>query len=103
MANSLTVGQDVLVAMKLVEFPKRVFGVEAAGIVRRTESNVTTPRVGDQVAVVDTYLMSTVVITKGVLCVKLPDSLSFESAACMLVPYSTAIHSLINVGDLLKG
>ncbi|KAF2871120.1 hypothetical protein BDV95DRAFT_495285 [Massariosphaeria phaeospora] len=95
--------RDVLVAMKLVEFPKPSFGVEAAGVVRRAGSNVKFLRVGDRVAVEGRYLMSTVVVAKEGECIKIPDDLSFESAASMFVPFCTVIHSLIDVGNLHKG
>jgi acyl transferase domain-containing protein len=95
--------RDVLVAMKLVEFSERVFGVEAAGIVRRTGSAVQNTRIGDRVAVAARYLMASVISTKEILCVKIPEALGFESAASMLTPFCTVIYSLINVGDLRRG
>jgi NADPH:quinone reductase-like Zn-dependent oxidoreductase len=37
------------------------------------------------------------------VCVRIPDSLTFDQAGTMLIPYFTAIHSMVNVGRVTKG
>lgn len=48
-------------------------------------------------------MFATTVTTLEVLCVKIPDDLSFNEASTMFFPYMTAMHSLMNVGGLEKG
>ena len=59
--------------------------------------------VGDRVAVIDRKTFATNHITRAVLCVRIPDTLSFEEASAMFFPYATAMHSLVTVGNLEKG
>lgn len=90
--------------MNIVKLPQgRVFGLEGAGVVRRTGSQVKTLRVGDRVAVVEHNMFATTVNTLEVLCVKIPDDLGFNEASTMFFPYITAMHSLMDVGGLEKG
>lgn len=72
-------------------------------MVRRVGPQVKTLSVGDRVAVVEHGLFATVIITLEILCVKLPDDLSFNEACTMMFPYITAMHSLMDVGGLEKG
>jgi hypothetical protein len=90
--------------MNIVQLPQgRVFGLEGAGIVRRVGPQVKTLSVGDRVAVVEHGMFATVVTTLEILCIKLPDDLSFNEACTMVFPYITAMHSLMDVGGLEKG
>lgn len=90
--------------MNIVQIPQgRVFGLEGAGVVRRIGSQVKTLRVGDRVAVVEHNMFATTVTTLEVLCVKIPNDLSFSEASTMFFPYMTALHSLIDIGGLEKG
>ncbi|KAI1761562.1 fatty acid synthase S-acetyltransferase [Hypoxylon sp. FL1150] len=95
--------RDILVAMGIVELPTRKFGLEAAGVITRIGANVTNLEVGDRVCCLKTQAYSTFIVSEGVYCVRLPDALSLDEAASMLMPYVTSIHSLINVGRLEKG
>jgi NADPH:quinone reductase-like Zn-dependent oxidoreductase len=95
--------QDILVAMSLVDTGPRVFGYEGAGIIRRVGSNVNSLSVGDHVAVVQHYTFATTLITPAMFCARIPDGLCFDQASTMLIPYMTALHSLITVGGLQKG
>ncbi|QVM13747.1 hypothetical protein D8B26_008378 [Coccidioides posadasii str. Silveira] len=67
--------RDILVALGIVELPVRLFGIEAAGMVTRVGADVSPDdlQVGDRVA------------------------------GTMLIPYFTAIHSIVNVGRVTKG
>ena len=89
--------------MKVVEFPKRAIGVEAAGIVRKVGSQVKSLRVGDRVAMIDRGLFSTTVNILEVLCTKVPDHLDLIEASTMFFPYATALYSLVTIGGLEKG
>ncbi|KAL8376833.1 hypothetical protein RB595_007791 [Gaeumannomyces hyphopodioides] len=98
--------RDVLVALGIVELPVRLFGIEAAGVVTRVGSDVSPDdlKVGDRVVCFcrkDAF--STYTTTLAAVCVRIPDSLSFDQAGTMLIPYFTAIHSMINVGRVTKG
>lgn len=95
--------RDILVAMGVVELPIRQFGLEAAGIVTRVGADVKDIRIGDRVCCLKKHAYSTYLVTPDIFCTKIPDRLSFDEAASMLMPYVTAIHSLVNVGRLEKG
>lgn len=89
--------------MKVVELPIFALGLEGAGIVRRIGSHVKSLRVGDRVAMIGRGAFSTFVTTLEILCVPIPETLSFHEAATMFFPFLTAMHSLISVGGLEKG
>ncbi|KAI1776601.1 fatty acid synthase S-acetyltransferase [Hypoxylon cercidicola] len=95
--------RDILVAMGVVELPLREFGLEAAGVITRVGADVTDLKVGDRVCCLKNQAYSTYIISKNKYCVRIPDRLSFDEAASMLMPYVTSIHSLINIGRLEKG
>ena len=86
-----------------MELPHRAFGLEAAGVIRRIGSKVTGLKIGDRVACLERHAFSTLIITPELLCVKIPDVLSFNEAATMLIPFATVIYSLVNVGVLVTG
>jgi NADPH:quinone reductase-like Zn-dependent oxidoreductase len=95
-----------LVALGIVELPVRLFGIEAAGVVTRVGADVSPDnlQVGDRVVCFcrkDAF--STYTTTLADVCVRIPDSLTFNQAGTMLIPYFTAIHSMINVGRVTKG
>ncbi|KAI1099372.1 fatty acid synthase S-acetyltransferase [Jackrogersella minutella] len=95
--------RDILVGLGIVELPKRQFGLEAAGIVIRTGADVKNFSVGDRVCCLKKHAYSTYLVSPDIFCARLPDRLSFDEAASMMMPYVTAIHSLVNVGRLEKG
>ncbi|PKY00760.1 polyketide synthase [Aspergillus campestris IBT 28561] len=96
-------GQDVLVAMGIVEASGGGIGQEAAGIVRRTGATVTTLQAGDRVMLLSNYMFSTRRVLPESLCEKIPDGLSFEDAATLPLVFATAIYSLFHLGNLKKG
>ncbi|KAL8728510.1 MAG: hypothetical protein Q9166_005332 [cf. Caloplaca sp. 2 TL-2023] len=95
--------RDILIALQIVELVERPLGCEGAGIIRRVGSEVRSLAIGDRVAVIDRKTFSTSHITREILCVKIPDALSFDEASAMFFPYATAMHSLMTVGNLEKG
>ncbi|KAM4058125.1 KR domain-containing protein [Hirsutella rhossiliensis] len=98
--------RDILVALGIVELPVRLFGIEAAGTVTRVGAGVCPDdlRVGDRVVCFcrkDAF--STFTTTLADVCMRIPDTLTFDQAATMLIPYFTAIHAMVNVGRVTKG
>lgn len=59
--------------------------------------------VGDKVGVLGPGLCQTRINVLDSCCWKLPRHLSLEAAASALVPFLTALYSLIHIGNLRKG
>lgn len=79
-------------------------GLELAGVVRRVGSNVRHVAIGDRVcAVAVEGCFTTNAILVAPLVHKIPDDLGFEEAATMPGCFTTAVQSLIDVGQLQKG
>lgn len=78
-------------------------GVEASGIVTGVGSAVTGIHVGDRVACLTEGAYATRTRTNAGLVFKIPDDLTFEAAAGIPLAYSTAYHSLIELGRLTEG
>ncbi|KAJ5263648.1 Acyl transferase/acyl hydrolase/lysophospholipase [Penicillium angulare] len=94
--------KDVLCAMDIVESQENGFGLEAAGIVRRTGPSVADLEVGDRVMILSSICFSTSVIVSEYVCERIPSGLSFEDAATMPCVFATAVHSIMEVGNLRK-
>ncbi|KAJ5916406.1 Acyl transferase/acyl hydrolase/lysophospholipase [Penicillium tannophilum] len=94
--------KDVLCAMGILESSGDGFGLEGAGIVRRTGLNVNM-KAGDRVMFISRGAFGTHVVISEKLCEVIPDGLSFEDAAAMPCVFATSIHSLFNIGNLKKG
>ncbi|KAI0104834.1 KR domain-containing protein [Nemania sp. FL0031] len=95
--------RDILVAMNVVELPVRQFGLEASGVVIGKGSKVKDFEIGDRVLCLKKSAFATRICVPDFSCAKIPDAVNFWEAASLLVPYVTAIHSLMNVGGLTKG
>ncbi|KAF2645859.1 putative polyketide synthase [Massarina eburnea CBS 473.64] len=95
--------RDVLVGLKVVDIPPRVFGFEASGIVRRVGSNVTEYKAGDRVCAFGHNMFATRVTVAETGCMKVPSELTFEEAATMILAHLTAMYSLQTVGGLEEG
>ncbi|KAI8272976.1 Highly reducing polyketide synthase FUM1 [Colletotrichum sp. SAR 10_98] len=95
--------KDVLIAMGIVDSANSRMGLEAAGVVREIGPNVRALAPGDRVFVFGGGCFSTGITISEKLCVKIPDSLSFEDAATMPCVFSTVIHGLLEVGRLEFG
>jgi NADPH:quinone reductase-like Zn-dependent oxidoreductase len=78
-------------------------GEECSGTVRRVGTDVEHIKPGDRVLSSTPYAFSTRFVTKGRLCAKIPDSMSFEEAATMTLVYITAYEALERFGRLEKG
>lgn len=86
--------------MGLLQAPQSSFGFEIAGIVRRIGPNVTSVSVGDRVLSTCRQGFSTVNTVDEEACERLPDELSFRDAVTMPVAFTTAIYSLMDIGNL---
>ncbi|KAI0178953.1 putative polyketide synthase [Hypoxylon sp. FL1284] len=95
--------KDLSHALGAAGAEKTVFGVEAAGVIRRVGPNTMKLRVGDRVVAVGQGALATSLIQRESAVTRIPGGLSFNDAATMPFAYATAIHSLINVGGLDKG
>ena len=89
--------------MDIVENQGNGFGLEAAGIIRRTGTNVADLQVGDRVMILSSNCVSTSVIVSEYVCERIPSGLSFEDAATMPCVFATAVHSILDVANLRKG
>lgn len=71
------------------------------GVVSRVGSQVSEVAIGDRVwGVAMEGCFSTHVVLLDTLVLKIPDQLSFEEGATMPACYTTAVHALIEVGQL---
>ncbi|KAF5579706.1 polyketide synthase [Fusarium pseudoanthophilum] len=74
------------------------FGSDCVGVITRIGNKCSnTIRVGDRVAMVSPGCMRKYPRANEVCVFKLPDSLSFEDAASVILPGLTACHSVLNV------
>ncbi|TVY20219.1 Highly reducing polyketide synthase FUM1 [Lachnellula arida] len=97
--------KDVLISMGIVDAQRSDssgLGCECAGFIRKVGSAVTRLAPGDRVVVQATGTLETRVKANSKLCVKIPQSLSFEDAATMPVVYGTVVHSVMDLGHLEK-
>ncbi|USP74624.1 uncharacterized protein yc1106_01898 [Curvularia clavata] len=93
--------RDVLTAMDLLEVPRQVLGLEAAGVVRDVGSEVEDLAVGDRVIIMGgASLFTTKALVPSVNCWKFPSSLSFQEAATMPCVFLTVIYGLLEVGQM---
>jgi hypothetical protein len=92
--------KDILVAMRVVNGHRPGFGIECAGVIRNVGSNVKDFARGDRVMAFGHGCFTTSLHCSADLVAKIPQGLTFEQAATMPAVYSTAIHALVNLGDL---
>lgn len=87
-------------AMGTVKPPNGGLGYEAAGTVTRVGSHVQDLLPGDRVISIGSGSCATTVVVPTSRCIKIPDNLLIDDAASMPVAFSTAIHTIIDVGNL---
>ncbi|KAI0895664.1 hypothetical protein F4806DRAFT_502638 [Annulohypoxylon nitens] len=92
--------RDVLCALGRLE--DKELGVDCAGVVTRVgpDSNV---QPGDRVCMISIDCMRTHPRALDHAVLKIPDNLSFEAAASILVPGMTAYYSMIDIARVRKG
>jgi NADPH:quinone reductase-like Zn-dependent oxidoreductase len=89
--------------MGIVNSSSTSLGLEGSGIIRNIGPDAEDMNVGDRVFVLGAGCFSTSVIASSQLCVRIPDSLSFEDASTMPCVFATVIYSLMDIGRLEKG
>ena len=94
---------DVFQAMGEVD--GKSFGKEGSGVVTKVGDEIGHLTVGDRVMLLSstTGCFGTYARTHGALAVKIPDEMSFETAAGIPVTFSTAYYCLVDVARLRKG
>ncbi|KAL9078526.1 MAG: hypothetical protein Q9157_002549 [Trypethelium eluteriae] len=92
---------DVMVSMGLV--PDKVLGLDAAGIIKRTGTGVTSLKPGDRVATFFVGAYANLIHTHENLVNKIPEHMSLEEGASIPTVYGTAYQSLIEIGRLSRG
>ncbi|VUC25932.1 unnamed protein product [Clonostachys rosea] len=99
--------KDILIAMGVVDGSKEDgngLGFECAGIIQGLGPDVPSDlKVGDRVMVFAGNSYSTVMKIPAVLCIKMPDTLSFEEAASMPCVYGTVVYGLQDLARLEAG
>jgi NADPH:quinone reductase-like Zn-dependent oxidoreductase len=93
--------KDVMIAMG--QLSSDYIGIECSGIVSKVGSKVTDLSVGDRVSAMSEGAYATFTRNKATSAFKIPDGMSFETAATIPVVYCTAYYSLIDLGRLCKG
>ena len=98
---------DVLIIEDKYQFrPPRPFspGAEVAGIVEAAGEGVDAPKVGDRViAFPQVGGMAQKAITRAVGVIPLPDAMSFDVGASLILTYGTSIHALKQRARLKQG
>jgi NADPH:quinone reductase-like Zn-dependent oxidoreductase len=92
--------RDVLVVLGQINLD--AVGIEGAGIVTRTGPN-TTFQVGDHVCGMVSGGMNTFARAHETTIIKLPEQMSFVSAAALSIVFMTAYSALYEIADIQKG
>ncbi|OTA83804.1 hypothetical protein M434DRAFT_400620 [Hypoxylon sp. CO27-5] len=98
--------RDVVLARGIIESgtPGRIpLGYELSGVIRKVGSAVTNLAPGDRVMALCNGCLATRNVAPAEIVMKIPDDLSFESAATIPVCFGTVIYSLIDIGRLEQG
>ena len=93
--------KDVVITMG--QLPGGLLGQECSGIVTAVGSLTTQVKVGDRVCAFTSGCLTSMVRCKATSEVRVPDNMSFEVAATILIVYSTAYFSLLGIGRLTRG
>ncbi|KIW12217.1 hypothetical protein PV08_09493 [Exophiala spinifera] len=93
--------RDVMVAMG--QIPDRLFGFEAAGIITRVASDVTSIQPGQRVSCLGHGAHRTHYRSPAMFCQLLPDDITFEEGAGLPLVHATAYHAMINIMRVQKG
>lgn len=85
------------------QIPDKLFGFEAAGFVRRVGENVTNVEVGDRVAFLAHGAHRTIHRVRAQYAMPIPETMSFEEAAGVLLVHGTAWYALMEIARAQKG
>ncbi|KAF2464412.1 uncharacterized protein BDR25DRAFT_381212 [Lindgomyces ingoldianus] len=95
------------VMMSMGQIPVENLGCECAGVVvsvgSAVESDPEAPSIGDRVMCLSGGSFCTRLRVDARLVLRLPDSLSFETASALPITYVTAYHSIHNIARLRRG
>lgn len=98
---------DVLLSYGKYQFrpaPPFVPGGEAAGVVTEVGEGVTRVAPGDHVAATMLHgAFAESIVVPELACVKVPEGVSFETAAATLLTYLTTIHALVDRAAIREG
>lgn len=89
--------------MGIVEGGKDPLGLEASGIITQVGSEVNHLKVGDRAVLMLNGCLTTRVVIPSQNVIAIPEELSLKDAATMPVVYTTVIHAVINLGQLITG
>ncbi|KAI0465887.1 polyketide synthase PksD [Xylaria cf. heliscus] len=93
--------RDVFIALGRLE--ENDFGTDCAGVVTRVGTECRDIAPGDRVCMCTTGCMKAYPRADQIAVVRIPDTVSFETACAVIGPAITAWYSLIDVGRLQKG
>ncbi|KID74173.1 Reducing polyketide synthase hmp8 [Metarhizium brunneum] len=93
--------RDVMVA--LGQIPDRAFGFEGAGVVRRVHASETRLRPGDRVVFLAHGAHRTVHRVRADYAMPMPDTMSFEEGAAILLVHTTAWYALVKSARATAG
>lgn len=93
--------RDVMISMGVLK--DSFLGFEVGGVVKSVGSKVTHIKVDDRVAAFGSGAHASLLRTNEFVCAKIPDDMSFETAAAVSVVHATAYHALVNLAKLRKG
>lgn len=98
---------DVLISQGKYQFkpaPPFVPGSEAAGVVTAVGAGVSDFAVGDRVAATMIFgAFAERLVVQSAAAVKLPDNVTFEVGASVLITYATTLHALLDRAALKEG
>ena len=98
--------KDVLMSLGIVEPSASeldALGCGCAGVIESIGSDKHYIRPGDPCMALSGNAFSTLLNLDRRLCVKIPNSLSFENAAAMSLVFTTAIRGLVDIASIEKG
>ena len=96
--------RDVMAAMGMLKELKQEMGVECAGIVTRMGGGVSSVQVGDRVCALTVHgHFANRVRVPWTSVARIPESMSFETAASMVIVFVTAYYSLFWAGHAEEG
>jgi zearalenone synthase (highly reducing iterative type I polyketide synthase) len=93
--------RDIMVAMG--QIPDRLLGFEGAGIIRRVASDVENVKPGDRVCFLAHGAHRTVHRVRAEYAIPIPEGVSFEDAAGLLLAHATAWYGLHTMARIEKG
>lgn len=97
--------RDIMVAMGIIDGQGKgsSLGYEGTGVVTGVGCDIQHLAIGDRVMIIYTDLFATRRVVPGKHVCRLPDELSFEGAATMILVYCTVVYAIINKGEFEKG